>query len=142
MSLIGHAGYGFKVKLSDIRNPALFSLMKKNDFENWLDGDGCDENGNPTEDAFMFLNKYDYVELIDAVSKNAYPGIMADLPGYAEADHDEICIILKNSYSSAYGNAQMLAIDITEEDKALITEFARKYFGNPPVGLLFWAYCG
>ena len=142
MALIGHAGYGFKVKLSAIRDPELIKLMNQRDFENWLDGDGCDEDGNPTEDVFMFLNEYDYVELIAAIAKNSYPGIMADLPGYAEADHDELCIVLTRTFSSAYGNAEMLSIDPTEEEKSLIKEFAQKYFGNPPVGLLFWAYYG
>lgn len=142
MALIGHAGYGFKVKLSDIRDPELIKLMNKEDFENWLDGDGCDEDGNPTEDVFRFLNEYDYVELIEAVARHSYPEIMADFPGYAEAEHNELCIVLKRTFSSAYGNAEMLAIDVTDAEKNLITEFARKYFGNPPVGLLFWAYYG
>lgn len=145
MALIAHVGYGFKVKINDIK-VSLLDLLPQEDVENWLDYEEMEykeETGAYPDDAFFNFQTYDYIELIDEIAKQHFPGIFATLPGWSEADHDEICIVLKETYGSAYGNANFLNTDtLTEEDEKRIREFSRKYFDEAPMGWLFWPYYG
>ena len=150
MSLAAHVGYGFKVKIAEIRNPDIFKLLSPESLENWLDDAGFevfDDDEDPfsfiTEEIFMHFRTWDYVELIDEACKNGYPGIFASPPGFSEADHDELCIVLKDTYLSAFGNSEMLDPTVlADADKALINDLAKKYFNNAPVGWVFWPYYG
>lgn len=142
MSLIAHAGYGFKMKLNDIRNPAIFDLLSESSRENFFD-DSFDDPDFVPVDAFNSMIPWDYVELLEEATNRTRPGIVVELPGYAETDHDEICIVLRSTYTSAYGNSAPLDLStLTEEDKGIIEEFAQTYFKNTQLGWLIWPYYG
>lgn len=143
MSLTAHAGYGFKMKMRDIRNPEIFELLSKTDIENWLDGDGCDKDGNPTDEVFMYMRPWDYVELINNVAKVLGMEVVASLPGYYEADHEEICVVLKSTYLSAYGESEVLDLSLLkQEDKEAMESFSVRYFNATPTGWIFWPFEG
>lgn len=150
MPLTAHVGYGFKIKINSIRNTDIFKLLSPESLENWLDNGGFSDFEDHedrleyiNEDVFMYLRPWDYIELIDEASKNGYPGIFASLPGFANADHDEVCIVVKDTYSSAFGNSEMMDPTVlADADRDLIKEFSRKYFNDTPVGWVFWPYYG
>jgi hypothetical protein len=150
MPLTAHVGYGFKIKMQDIRNTDIFKLLSPEKLENWLDdtefdvfADDEDRFDTITKEIFTYMRPWDYIELIDEAAKNGYAGIFASLPGYAEADHDEVCIVVKDTYFSAYGNSEMLDPTVlADADKDLIKEFSKKYFNDTPVGWVFWPYSG
>lgn len=143
MALIAHAGYGFRVKISDIRNPELFNLISEQSRENFFDEESFYNPDFSPVDAFKSMTTWDYVELLEEVIKNSYPGILVSLPGYAEAEHRELCIVIKSTYLSAYGESTVLDPDVlADDDRALIADFAKTYFNNAARGWLIWPYLG